>query len=286
MFAFYFTGHGDRTKLGKDVLIGVDGHPVNTDTIIDQFSPSECTELAGKPKMAIFDCCRGSRGSVAVNALNDDSEEEEEDSEEEGAAGSAAAAASAPTKKKSLHSLVGTLNVDYANWWIMHAVPSGHGAPAEMHGSEYSPLTHYLAPLLQALPDHPDGRLADVLNDVNDAIHQDIQQRKVEPFAAEMRGNTRFRIAFRRGADEPSDSPSTGGHGSAAVTPFPDESYASPKQKKHRYTRAELEAEILSPKLGAKGLWAIADELGALTLTQAKKTRRADVIEAILNSQR
>lgn len=51
-----------------NVICGVDGEMVNmTDEICPIFSPQKCPSLSGKPKMYIFNACRG--GELHCNLL-------------------------------------------------------------------------------------------------------------------------------------------------------------------------------------------------------------------------
>ena len=55
-FAFAMLSHGDENGITCS-----DGKPITVDEIRESFSTRNCSTLGGKPKIFIFQCCRGSR---------------------------------------------------------------------------------------------------------------------------------------------------------------------------------------------------------------------------------
>ena len=69
---FYYSGHGE-----KDVIIlGNDEKCAIKQNIMNIFSGEECIHLRGKPKIAIFDCCRGKDISQTYQVEEKDDEKE------------------------------------------------------------------------------------------------------------------------------------------------------------------------------------------------------------------
>jgi hypothetical protein len=276
MFAFYFTGHGGLNERNHDLLIGVDGEEVRADYIIDMFNPGACGALGGKPKLAIFDCCRDLT-DAAKAAL-----------ESFGREAVAAVAAVSPSTKRYIarNQVNAIINVDYADWWIMHGAARGYSAPAAMVSSspKHSPLTHYLAPALDELLSSPDMTLSDVETNVNHRIHEDVQAHKVPPMIAEVLGTRRLVVKF---SDQ--DETATGAAGATGA------GFITPQKPKitlaaaaaHTYSRDELEDLILADKGTQKGLYTISQELGVFASpSAAKKAKRADIIDAIMRFQK
>ena len=56
---FYYSGHGVR----NGIILG-DGKVYKTRNIIEVFNGKHCVHLRNKPKIMIFDCCRGSDTSA------------------------------------------------------------------------------------------------------------------------------------------------------------------------------------------------------------------------------
>jgi hypothetical protein len=265
LFAFYYTGHGCLNANNHDVLIGVDGEKVRADDIINQFNPGVCGALGGQPKLAIFDCCR--------------------DPDEE--AVSAIEAMSPATKGLHSRSQVNAvIDVDYANWWIMRAAAKGYSAPARMASRtvKHSPLTHYLAPALDELLSSPNMTLSDVETNVNHRIHEDLQARKVPAMLAEVLGTRRCIIKFTDQDETSTDAQEASGAG--FMTPQ-KQKVAAAAAALHTYSRSELEDLILADKGSRKGLYTISQELGVFdSPSAAKKAKRSDIIDAIINFQK
>eukprot|EP00479_Gromia_sphaerica_P009240 TRINITY_DN3823_c0_g1_i1.p1 TRINITY_DN3823_c0_g1~~TRINITY_DN3823_c0_g1_i1.p1 ORF type:complete len:234 (+),score=38.58 TRINITY_DN3823_c0_g1_i1:216-917(+) len=71
-FVVYFSGHG-----GSNVIYGSDLDTVEISEIVNMFQPKMCNSLAKKPKIFLWDCCRGSqvaRGAKDIQSLQIDLE--------------------------------------------------------------------------------------------------------------------------------------------------------------------------------------------------------------------
>ena len=62
---FYYSGHGI-----KDKIVLSNGSYFEIQNIVDTFDGKECVQLRNKPKIMIYDCCRGGNVSQTYSTVN------------------------------------------------------------------------------------------------------------------------------------------------------------------------------------------------------------------------
>eukprot|EP00479_Gromia_sphaerica_P003932 TRINITY_DN1466_c0_g1_i1.p1 TRINITY_DN1466_c0_g1~~TRINITY_DN1466_c0_g1_i1.p1 ORF type:complete len:192 (+),score=28.79 TRINITY_DN1466_c0_g1_i1:400-975(+) len=71
-FIMYFSGHGHEGKIIGHTTdpsrAGEEGTGVQISQITDSFQPKNCPSLRGKPKIFLWDCCRGERAPTNLSS--------------------------------------------------------------------------------------------------------------------------------------------------------------------------------------------------------------------------